>query len=375
MALERGWRLLPSEQVLWEGTPVREVARDFPFRVGPLLLSALATIAALFAALLAAAGLPGIRQMALVAAYLGVVASALWLAPRFLHDECEYLITDRRVLWRRGAYQRWIDRQGLSYARVLWNPTTLGVGHLELVRATPFGPLSRKQRLVLHNLQAPDRALAHIRGVEPVANLGDPELPLTDRLDEDEAVLWGGGPQGYLLGWRDLLIALLGAVVLGLSLRYGGRALSVMVHLEHAGLAVRSLTWLLLFLANTLSWSVICGVGAWLVWRGLFSARALSRDTEYVVTSRRVLIRRGRTELSLDRKEIVDVAVVPVGLGCRNLFLILDAPGARALSDSGAMTPLGPARDIVPPVLYELRDADQVCQLLLPSRDGLRAAA
>lgn len=375
MALERSWRLLPSEQILWQGAATRGVERDFSWRVGPLLATAVAAIAGLFSALLAAAQLPGSKQMGIVAAYLGVVAAALWLAPRFLHDECEFLITDRRVLWRRGNYQRWIDRQGLSYARVLWNATTLGVGHLELVRATPFGPLSRKQRLVLHNLQAPDRVLALIRGVASVAQLGDPQIPLTDRLDEDEAVLWGGAPQGFLLGWRDLATTLLGGVVLALSLRYGARLLSVMVYLEQTGLKVRSLTWLLLFLANALSWSVICGLGAWLVWRGLIFARALSRDTEYVVTNRRVLIRRGRTELSLDRKAIVDVAVVPGALGCRNLFLILDAPGARALSDSGALTPLGPARDLVPPVLYELRDIDQVCELLLPEGQRLPAAA
>jgi hypothetical protein len=53
------------------------------------------------------------------------------------------------------------------------------------------------------------------------------------------------------------------------------------------------------------------------------------------------------------------------------VFLILDAPEARALSDSGAMMPMPPARDIVPPVLYELKDTDQVCELLL-QREGER---
>jgi hypothetical protein len=375
MALERSWRLLPSEQVLWQGEPVRNVGRDLPWRVAPLLLGAIATIAGLFSGLLYIAELPGVKQMALVACYLSALSVASWLAPHFLHDECEYLLTDRRVLWRRGPIQRWIDRQGLSYARVIWNRTSPGVGHLELVRATPFGPLSRKQRLVLHNLLAPDRVLAHIRGVLPAARLGDPDLPLTDRLDDGESVIWGGAPQGFLLGWRDLLTGVLGALVLALGLRYGARALSVMVYLERTGLSVKSLTWLMLFLATVLSWSVITGVGAWLIWRGTLYARAMSRDTEYIVSSRRVLIRRGRTELSLDRRAIVDVAVVPVWLGCRNLFLILDAPGSRALSDSGALMPLGPARDLVPPVFYELRDVEQVCELLLPPRASLPAAA
>ncbi len=375
MALERSWRLLPSEQVLWQGTPVRELSRDALWVVGPLLVAALATIAGLFGGLLRLTGLPGTREMGLVACYLALLAAVFWLAPRFLHDQCEYLLTDRRMLWRRGPVQRWIDRQGLSYARVIWNRTTPGVGHLELVRATPFGPLARKQRLLLHNVQAPDRLLARVRGVAAVPHLGDPDLALTDRLDEGEDVLWGGAPQGLLLGWRDLLTALLGAAVASLGLRYGARALEVMIYLEHTGLRVRSVTWLLLFLASLLTWSVITGIGAWLIWRGLFFARAMGRDTEYVVTSRRVLIRRGRTELSLDRQAIVDVAVVPVGLGCRNLFLILDAPGSRALSDSGALTPLGPARDGVPPVLYELRDAERVCELLLPAGEPLRAAA
>ncbi|HEX5660277.1 MAG TPA: hypothetical protein VFX59_23945 [Polyangiales bacterium] len=375
MALERSWRLLPSESVIWQGAPVPNAGRDLVWRVGPLLVSALTLIAALFSALLSVAELPGGKQMALVACYLGVLASSFWLAPRWLHDRSEYLLTDKRMLWRRGSLTRWIDRSGLSYARVTWSAKTPGVGHLELVRATPYGPLSRKQRLVLHNLRAPDRVLALVRGVEATNALGDSDLSLADRLDHDERVLWGGSPQGMLLGWRDLLSGALGSAVFALGLRYGARALEMLVYLERRGdLQVRSWKWLLLFLATALSWSVICAIGTWLIWRGWIYARALSRETEYVLTTHRVLIRRGRTELSLDRRAIVDIAVVPVGRGCRNLFLILDAPGARALSDSGALLPLGPARDLVPPVLYELRDAESVCALILPQADLARAA-
>ena len=160
-----------------------------------------------------------------------------------------------------------------------------------------------------------------------------------------------------------------------LECRYGGQAWGVLVDLERLGLQVRSWTWLLLFLATALSWSAIASVGAWLLWHGLIRARAMGRDTEYVLTNRRVLIRRGRTELSLDRKGIVDVAVVEVADGCRHLFLILDDPEGRALSDSGAMMPLTPARDVVPPVLYELRDTEHVCELLLASAEDVREAA
>jgi hypothetical protein len=55
--------------------------------------------------------------------------------------------------------------------------------------------------------------------------------------------------------------------------------------------------------------------------------------------------------------------------------LILDDPEGRALSDSGALTPLTPARDVVPPVLYELRDTERVCELLLSEADEVREAA
>ncbi|MET0285085.1 MAG: hypothetical protein ABW352_11465, partial [Polyangiales bacterium] len=217
MALERSWRLLPSENIIWQGAPVAGAGRDALWRVGPLLVTALTMIAGLFSALLHVAALPGSKQTLLVACYLGVLASSFWLAPHWLHDRCEYLITDKRVLWRRGSLTRWIDRSGLSYARVTWNGKTPGVGHLELVRATPFGPLSRKQRLVLHNLRGPDRVLAIVRGVEATQALGDSDLSLADRLDHDEQVLWGGSPQGMLLGWRDLLTGALGAAVFALG--------------------------------------------------------------------------------------------------------------------------------------------------------------
>jgi len=100
-------------------------------------------------------------------------------------------------------------------------------------------------------------------------------------------------------------------------------------------------------------------------------------DTEYLLTDRRVIIRRGRTELSLDRKRIVDVAETPGWRGSTNLYLVLDGPEARALADSGALGVIAPSRDSVPPVLYELRDAAGLRTLLFgrPSRPSFPHAA
>jgi hypothetical protein len=92
------------------------------------------------------------------------------------------------------------------------------------------------------------------------------------------------------------------------------------------------------------------------VWWGTVRARAEGRDTEYVVTDRRVLIRRGLTELSLDRSRIFDVAELRTVFGRKHVFFILDGPEGRALGDSGALSGLLPARDLVPPVLYDLDD-------------------
>jgi hypothetical protein len=106
------------------------------------------------------------------------------------------------------------------------------------------------------------------------------------------------------------------------------------------------------------------------LWHGIWGARSDGSKTEYLLTNERLIIRRGLTELSLDRKRIVDVAELPSGRsGLHNVHLILDAPGARALEDSGALRILSPARATVPPVLYEIQDAELLRAMLLNRRD------
>jgi len=372
------WRLIPSERVLWHGQPVPGLPRDRRWTLGPLVLFALALVFASFAALLFIAELPGGRQMGFLACIVLLFGISVAIAPRYLHDTCEYLLTDRRVLWRRGRLRRSMDVHGIAFGRIRWHRSAAGVGHLELVRAVPFGPLARQQRVTMLSIRAPDVVLALARGAEPGANAGDGQLPLIERLDADEQVIWGGHPEGLLLGWRELATAALGAGVVLVGLRYGRDAVNILLSLEDVGLQVLSATWVFLFLAVLLTWSIMICVGGGLLWHGLWRSRALGRQTDYLLTDRRLLIRRGQAELSVDRKHIVDLADAPTMRGLHNVFLVLDGPGSRALADSGALGPFTPARDAVPPVLYELRDVEALRLLVFgrtsrPTLDPIQA--
>lgn len=361
---QNAWRLLPSERVLWRGGPTLGVPRDLRWTIAPLICVALALVAALFAGLLHVSGIPAVRPTAFVAFYFLVLAVAVYTAPRHLLDTCEYMVTDRHVIWRRGGYRRTIDRRAITFARVHWHRSVPGVGHLELVRAVPFGPLARKQRIVLHDVEAPDRLFALIREAEPAEHAGYADVSLADRLDRGEAVLWGAGPEGWRLGHAEVATAGVGLLVLAAGIFYAYRTGGVLLGLESIGLPVRSWTWLMLFLAILITCTIILGVGAVLVWHGVVRARAEGLETEYILTDSRLLIRRGRTELSVDRRRIVDVADVPSSNGSHNLHLILDAPNARALDDSGALSMFPPPRAQVQPVLYEVTEPDLVRSLL-----------
>jgi hypothetical protein len=368
-AVDRSWRLLPTEQVLWRGGPKLGVARDLRWTIVPGLLLALAAITALFAGLLAVAGIAAVRPTAFTAFYFLLTAVAVRVLPRYVLDPCEYMITDRQVIWKRGQLRRTIDRSSITYARIHWHRSMPGVGHLELVRALAFGPLSRKQRLMLHDVEAPDVLFTLIRAALPTEFAGYADVKLTDRLDQGEVVLWGAGPAGWRLGRAEALTAGMGALVLAVGAFYGYRTGGILVGLERAGLPVLSWTWLMLFTAMIIAGSVILTAGAALLWHGIWGARANGSSTEYVLTDTRLLIRRGLTELSIDRRRIVDVADLPSTAGSRNLHLILDSPDARALEDSGALGLLSPPRATVPPVLYEVTELELVRKLLLTSTD------
>jgi hypothetical protein len=367
-AADRSWRLLPSERVLWQGGPRLGIPRDLRWTIAPGLVLALAVVTALFAGLLHVSGIQAVRPVAFTACYLTLTALSIRMWPRYSLDPCEYMLTDRHVIWKRGTQRRTMDRFAITYARIYWHRSVPGVGHLELVRAVPFGPLARKQRIVLHDVLAPDVLFAQIRGVIATEFAGYADVQLTDRLDRGETVLWGASPAGWRLGSAEAATAVVGALVLATGALYGVRTGAVLLALERAGLPVMSWTWLMLFCAILLSGSVIVASGAALLWHGLWGARAAGSRTEYVLTDSRLLIRRGRTELSLDRRRIVDVAELPSTGGSSNLHLILDAPDARALEDSGSLGLLSPPRATVPPILYEVTELELVRKLLLSPR-------
>jgi len=363
---ERRWRLLPSEQVLWQGKPRPGVPRDSGWHIATGLTLTIAVVTALFSGLLVDAELPGARSMAFVSAYLCLIALGIHSMPRQLRDPCEFMITDRQVIWRRGLLRRTLERSAITYARIHWHRSVAGLGHLELVRAVPFGPLSRRQRILFHDVQGPDRLLSLIRDESPAEHAGYSDVRLTDRLDTGEHVVWGDGPAGLRIGYAEIVTAVLGVLTVAAGLVYAYRTGLVLVTLEELGLSVHTTQWLLLFLVIVLSGTVMLGVGGFLLWKGMWGARKEGSHTEYLLTNSRLLIRRGLTELSIDRRRIVDVADMPTNGGYSNLVLILDGPNGKALDDSGAMMSFsGPPRAAVAPVLYEITDPQRVRDLLL----------
>lgn len=363
----RVFRLLPSEEVRWAGRSRARARTDRPLRLALLFLFATANVAFLFALLLLTLGEPGSSEpLALAVLVLGL-GGGLLAMNRALSNRGEYVITDRRVIVRRRGSVHSVDRGTVTFARIVWHPKIPNVGDLELVVAVPIGPLRRTQRLVLEAVEDPDAALAVCRGVETPRRPSDRYAALVERLSSDEQVEWGGHPQGLLVGWREVATAILGALTLGTSGLYAARIARLFSELEEMGLAPFSVAWGLLVVAVGLSFALMATVGAGLIWYGSVRARAQGKRTEYLVTSERVMIRRGHAELSVDRDRIVDVASTRAPMGRRHLHLVLESAGGRALAASGAFALFAPAREPVPPVLYEIGapEAEALRRLIL----------
>jgi hypothetical protein len=100
-----------------------------------------------------------------------------WRVPVWWRSQVEYSVTERHVIWQRGRIRRSIESRQISYALIRWSTRFLRLGDLVLVRAVPTGALRRTLSLTLHDVSAPDRLWALIRGVEPSAPLGNGDDP------------------------------------------------------------------------------------------------------------------------------------------------------------------------------------------------------
>jgi hypothetical protein len=358
-----------GERIVWQG---RCRALTVPF--GQKVMSAVAGVASavtLCYAIVVAESLEvPVGGMILFAAWCATIALGAWRLPIWWRSQAEYLVTERHVIWRRGRIRRSIEIRQISYALVRWSPNDARVGDLVLVRAVPTGALRRTLCLTLHEVDAPDRLWALIRGIEASVPLGSGDRPLAQRLDPGERVLWSGAPLASPWTFRRVATAVAGLVLGVTFVRSLARAVPTLagvlrLHALPPGLAAALIGGASLGMLLLLAVSV--GVGYAALWR----PSRLAQETRYFVTNARVLIRRGSEELSLDRSRIAYVIDAPAKK-LHDVFLVLDGPQARALAPSGAF---GEDRDdSLRPVFASIEDAETVGQILR-ARDELDRAA
>lgn len=334
---------LSGEEIVWIGGPKSPSAPGV-FKLGALVSGTMAATSVVIATSLR----QPVGGMILFAAWSASLALAFWRLPLWFRASAEYIVTENRVIWRRGRLRRSIDRAAISYAVVRWKAP--GIGDLVLERAVPTGALRRTLSLTLADVEAPDRLWAIVRGLVPGAPLGDGRRPLAQRLDDGERVLWSARPGGDAGAWgashwttRRIATAatglLLAAAAVWISFR---SALPVGRILRSHALAPATAATLVGAVALVVL--LLSGVAVFVGYTAVLRPWLLRRETRYFVTDRRVLIRRGSEELHLDRGHIAYVITAPwcAGSARRDLYLVLDGPQARAFlraARSGAATP------------------------------------
>ncbi len=331
---------LYGEPILWEGAP-RELPRSPLLELCSHLGSLVALIAMAFAVVRGVWLDGNLTSPLLFAALAATLGATCHLGPIVWYRAVRYLITDQHVIMTRGIFRRAIIRSHVSFARIRWSPENEAIGSLELVRAVPTGAMFRCLTLELVGIEHPAAVWGIIRDAHDVTNPGHSGLPLTQRLDSDERVLWAARPlpsfRAYLpvrpADWMvvGLILALLGTVTFLVV-----RGATLLTRLLGSGLEAGSLPFFSLGLGYMLGVVVVLLITAHLVYHG-FTLRAVGlHQTRYLISNKRVLIQRGREELHLDRRRIVDVIETSAGAGTYNLFLVLDGPRARALAAHGA---------------------------------------
>lgn len=366
-----------SERIIWEGRPAAT-------RCPPLLKLAGVILSVAALSMLGFAVVTSVALASPPARILGwsfvwaTLALACFRGPSWWRSGLVYALTDFHVIVKRGRLRRTIERGSISYARIRWSPQVPGVGDLELVRAVPTGALKRTLSITLHDVTAPDRLWAQIRGAEETLSMGSGTRPLPQRLEVGERVLWTATPRASTATWRQRAtvgFALLSLVSLAASSK---RMIPVLGRIH--GILGPAL-YVTMIVAVSLSLSILALAAAVLVYRALVRPLLLRRQTRYFVTTSRVLILRGAEELSLDRGRIAYVISAPSSgsappagspttggyetdspSGLHDLFLVLDGPRARGLAMSGAFHHDG-GEDLIP-VFSAIEDAETAHALL-----------
>jgi hypothetical protein len=358
-----------GEEVIWSGGP-KVLSVPGAYKLAAIVAGTMSLVALSFAIVIASGLHRPIGSLIAFSAWSATLALAAWRLPLWFRSEAQYLVTEKRVIWKRGRLRRSIERDAISYAIIRWNPSAPSVGDLVLERVVPTGALRRTLSLTLADVEAPDRLWAIVRGLKPSAPLGDGSRPLAQRLDDGERVLWTARPEASRWTPRRIataaggvLLALAAVHVLVRSARPLGRVLSA-----HA---LPPVTTAVLIVGVALVVLLLAGVAIFVGYSALLRPWRLARATRYFVTDRRVLIRRGTEELHLDRQRIAYVITAPwrEGSARRDVYLVLDGPHARAFSPSGAFG--GRDEQRLVPMFAAVDDADTATAVLHVSRISL----
>lgn len=364
---------------MWSGRPV-ELRTPRTLRAAAVVMLVTAVVSGSFGVVQALViHSASFGLLLLFAAWSATLGLACLYGPRMWLSGAAIFVTQQHVVWKRGPFRRSIERGSISFARIFWSNQMPGVGDLQLVRAVPTGALRRRLTVTLPGVMAPDRVWAIIRGAEAVAPRGFGTRSLAQRLDLGEKVLWSARPGRSLRAYlpsdgREWMLITIAAFLLAVVARLIVRGIPTLEKLHQAGLPTNSLAFAALATGMGLTALLVFGTAAFIAHDAVVRRARLVADTKYLITDRRVLIQRGREELHLDRRRVVDVIDAPAGSGAHNVFIVLDGPRARALAASGAFGELERSPHLRP-VFERVTDADGARRILRPTDPSLPRAA
>ena len=356
-----------GERIVWTGRPA--LIRSSPFMRSIAVVAFVASGITLSFAFVVALTLHAPYGLLLLFAFwCAALGLGVLEGPRLLLAKARYVITDQHVIAIYGPFRRTIERRAISFARIYWDEKQPDTGNIELVRAVPTGALRRRLMLRLVGVRAPERVWAIVRGAERVAPRGGADLPLSQRLDVGERVIWSAQPRTKLRrfiphGQREWGMLALAAFLFFGVVRMAIGAFPALVKVHQGGIPFQSFTFVALAIGIGSTILLLLGIACYLVYDAILRTGYLVAHTRYLVTNKRVLIQRRSEELHLDRSKILDVIEAPKGDGLYDLFLVLDGPRARAVAASGAFGELARGPNLRP-VFEAVEDAESVSKIL-----------